>query len=1349
MKKRFRKTLIALCSLVTLACSSVLSAGLTKASADTFKASTGNVITVSDGLTVTHNVSGSEKVASLTKDVRGGIHFSSKQAGDGAEGNFVAFKNTLSGLFEMDFRVYTQNKGSITYGGGDWFAGNDAEEIREVAITLTDTDKNESFTLYIKGGSPYMQSIPNARVAYGDVNKNYGTGLRYGYEGNGQDYDDTTTPYNGGTLASKEYNTQLRGTSFTNSYLHSTAVGFDPITKEVYTYAFKSSGNEADYTSIFNRRVILDLDNAEHLKYAGEGAGELLKCKFNNYTVKFTLTDVTGAEETGSQGKDETANFIIYSLNGQSLASANGLFVSSTAPGLTANVDKAFLNEEYEIPTPVLQSVLGEKPSFTGKVQVLDANDNVVVANQTLSDGLSFTPTSVGTYKIIYSGVRDGGNNIRKSFTARGTYVGAEVTYTYPLEIKKLTAGVDGLFNADGLDVQYNVSGVDAHADLVSDTTKGMAFTSTAVGADAIGVSVAFNKTLTGLMELNFRAYTQTSDTSSDYWNGGDWHSRNNAEEIREMAITVTDTETNESFSVYIQGGTAWNAVTPNARVAYGEVGQYYGSGRWYKVNANGLAYYGTGKGLSSTEYNTELVGTSFTNRARNTGGFIGGGYSTNIGFDPTTKTVYAYTYGTGEYLLEKRPILDLDDAEDMQYLTMNSAGAGVGVGLPETFKNSTFKNYTVKMTVTDVTEDMSAKFIVYHLNGQSLSVEKEKLMSNAGYGLYLPEGEDRFVGLEDAFPAPYASAVLTGEKAFNGTIEIVDENGNVVLEKQTYSESVAFKPTVAGKYIAYYGGMADENDCVRLQYGLGTYDGEEERFAYAFNVQERAVELPAYDYVMKKMGVEVGAKPLGVGLETYLTVKKDGVVYNGAENVEVGANYSYFFQDNGEYELFYTVKNAYGSEVYYSTSLEVVAMTAFMKNPISVAQLGQDFILDTSDFTVYYCNEGVISDYVISAEIFNGESWVAVNAQPATSVNLKEVFLQIGAGERKVSFVLSKNGDSVRVEKTFSVGDFVAPTLTVETLSQNFVSTPEKDSQNIKNFVVLSGTVGTIPFATALDDIDGTVAVTVLIKAPEDETARESAFGDELLFSAGEYVIAYKAVDNAGNESSVFYMITVKDLWLGISAQMNTVELGSNVVFNAPAVINQFTGETLSDFNWNAKVYFGGTELEKTYGAYRPVYTGVYQLVYTVAYNGATQEYTLDFMVEDTVKPVIEVEGTYESTAKLGDTLKIYDVWIDDASTCGLTISVMYNDATRVQVNEYNKFVVDKAGKYVIKYSATDVAGNTTSVEYTITVEAETVAEEEQSGCSSSVGGSLAIVMLITVLGGALLLKRKENKNL
>ena len=260
-----------------------------------------------------------------------------------------------------------------------------------------------------------------------------------------------------------------------------------------------------------------------------------------------------------------------------------------------------------------------------------------------------------------------------------------------------------------------------------------------------------------------------------------------------------------------------------------------------------------------------------------------------------------------------------------------------------------------------------------------------------------------------------------------------------------------------------------------------------------------------------------------------HLTIEKDGVIYEGVDGLEIQNNYAYAFKHTGNYDLIYTVKNSVGGEVSYSTSVEVIAMTGSVKTADTVVMLGNDCIWDYEDFTIYYCNEGAISDFEIYAEVYNGESWIAVATAPSASVNLKDVLISLGEGEWNVRFEISKDGDSIWFEKTLQAKDSFAPNITVDSLGNDFISVPEEDSEIVKNFVVLEGSVGMIPNATAMDEVDGEVTVSVSMKTPNDTSAKEVVAGMEVTFSAGEYVIVYRAVDDAGNITRKAFKVVVE----------------------------------------------------------------------------------------------------------------------------------------------------------------------------------------------------------------------------
>ncbi len=1363
-----KKFLIGTLGLCMLACAGVGGAKRSPASAEALQKNASELMTVSSGLNVEYNVSGVEKNATLTKDTRKGIHFSSKEKGNAAEGQSVAFTNVLSGLFETDFRVYTENKNTASdwWDGGEWYTRNNAEELRELAITLTDEDENESFTLYIKGGSPWNSRSVNARVAYGDVGENYGSGQWF-VAGDGLDYDDVTGVRENG-LANAEYNTALRGVSFTNNFLHSTVVGFDPITKEVYGYTFKSSDSESDYATLMKKRVILDLDNPEHLAFAGDGAGALLNCSFANYTVKYTLTDVTGADETGSQGEDERANFILYSLNGQSFAGEDGLLTETVPAGLTVAMEKtATVGAGFVLPKPTLKTAFGESPEFTGNVKVLTPTGRTLLSERAYKVGYSFTPSEEGTYKVIYSGVKDSLGNVRKAFAADGTYSGAEWTYAYPVVAKKATATTGlarELLSASGLNVEYDVSGVEKNADLTRDTQKGIYFSTVQKGEEAEGSFVQFKKELVGNMELNFRVFTDKKNESNPFL-GGDWALNNDAEELKEIAITVTDSKTGEKFTVYIKGGTSWSANAPNARVAYGDVGEYYGSGYWYETGTTNNSFYGGvgNKGLKSGEYNTELRGTTFTNASRVTDTDFKTGYTTNIGFDPQTKEVYGYVYGSGAYACHKRVILDLDEAEDLIYATKPSQNGAPKDVVPDAFKDSTFEKYTVKITVTDVAdveekldangetvkvgEAKRAKFIVYHLNGQSLAGKSGKLTSNSGYGAYVAETPKAFVNLNMTLPKPTtASSVLDGEKEFDGTIKIVDENGNVVLAEQPYSEDVVFTPTKTGKYFALYGGMKDKGGNLRGTFTRSGYSAEQGYTKVPFEVKE-PIELPEISYALRNTPVWIGAKKAQDDLIVFLTVKKDGQVYRNVNELEIDENFSYPFADDGSYELIYLVRSSSGAETELTANIEIIGMQAALTRPDTFAVYGQDFVFTGKDFKLYHGEYGVVTDFTFLADVFDGEEWVQVSVENG-KVNFKETFLSLGEGEWTLRFTLAKGQDELVLFRTVTVLDKTPPVLQADPLSDRFIAV---EGGNGEYFVVQEGATGLIPNATATDDKDGAVSVEISLKKPSDTQGVPVLAGTEILFDEeGQYTIVYKATDGAGNYSTIAYFIDVKNEWLSVSAGDTSLELGKTFTPNRPIVVDEFKKQTTEEYTSSVHVFLNGAEVESANGVFTPTSVGEYTVLYVVEKNGTSYSCSVRLTVSDTQKPTVIVEGEYEARAKVGDTIEILFAYVDDQSSCDLQVSVILDGATRIEVSEDGAFKIEKGGRYVIKYTATDLSGNSAAVEYIIDVPREKEKPSSSgSSCSSSAGLGTYVLASMAIVGLAVLktVRKKENE--
>lgn len=941
---------------------------------------------------------------------------------------------------------------------------------------------------------------------------------------------------------------------------------------------------------------------------------------------------------------------------------------------------------------------------------------------------ISFTVTIISGYGKTASAQDQSGKNVSDIISVNAETVSAG---------NGETESANDLIATEGIEVTYNVSGKEKHEALTNDDRKGILFETTTSGSN-----VTFKNPLTGLFEINFRAFTDETDAAKDWWDGGYWYDRCDVEEFREFAITIQDSETGEMFTVYIAGGTAWLTMTPNARVAYGDVGEFYGTGYRYEDNSNTTAFKNGDKDLDSVNYNTALCGTTFVNRARNTG-WIGSGYSTNIGFDPITKEVYSYIYGSqGDYVCYKRTILDLDDAEDIKYLTQDSKGGLVGK-VSEGFQSSTFENYTVKLSVLDVQEGKTGKFIVYDINGQSLAGENGEFTANSGYGLYASQFT-RLVGLKDKLPQPYASSVLLGAAEYTGNVAVYDSEGSVVLSEQPYTESLTFTPEKAGDYTIEYSGMQDKNGYVRTQFLLGKYTEEPLRVRAPFKVDE-TFALPEFDSVLRGMFVDLGTALYDENIKLYLTIEKDGAIYDGCDHKAIDENFSYSFADSGDYTLTYIAETDVGGQISAEpVSIHVIGMNGMIKDTGSMGFIGEDCVIGRDDFIIYG-TEGEITDFDLSAQVYDTDRWIDIAG--GSEINLKDVFSELGPGDWKVRFTVTRGEDSLLLEKTFTVQDVTPPVITAEELSNNFIPDPEKDTDSIKNFIVQTQTQDVVPSASANDAVNGSSTVEVRLKKPSDSSAVLVSAGDTIKFSEeGVYVLVYTAQDESGNKSSFTYQIDARSFWMEISVSDLNAEYGEEFLPAVPSVKNGFTGEAITDFEWDATLWFNGSEIDKTGNAFIPPYALNYRVIYNVTYDGHSQTRTVNLTVSDTTAPIISVDGEYVSKAKVGDKITVFEASVSDKNSYKLVVNVLFNGVTVIEPDENNTFTIDKAGTYTIKYVATDNAGLTATQTYTIKV--------ESSGSSSGllipllIGGAAVVVVAAGVVTFFIVKKKKKNNN-
>lgn len=1333
----------------------------------------------------------SESAAKTPKDTTEtvGVKLSSGDTvGETLLGKGINFKQTMSGTFEINYRVLpTQNSYKGDGFEEDWQAANTSLDVREVGITITDTDTNESFTIYVAGGRPERISCVNARVGYGDVKTksgNYSDEDYAGTAGLSYNLDETESS----VFASGALNhTILADTSYSNSVArkfpdggvwwtvtdntaHSTRIGFDPATREIYgySYGFSTQGTDTSVT----KRVIIDLSDMSHYAQIGDVDQKLAASTFEHYTVKMTITNIADGRP---------ANFMLYSLNGQSLAGEKGVLTDNRGPSVIPVADSlpnGVKGQAYKIPAMDAYDVMEGVIPFNGKVTVYGPDGSPLsgLNGVAWSDSLSFTPEDGGEYRIVYSAPTDSkGNDWKtpgKGYNTEGTlardvveYNGApmgDVERTVRVNVKELSVSADDLIGLEGFTVvDYNYLGsqyrdAEGNAVLPNDNRSGIYLKATAAGDAAEAGKITFKKPLSGLFELDFRV--MSTDTFSDvdnWWQGGSWASWNKEVEVRELAITITDSDTGESFTVYIAGGTNSAVFIPTAKVGYGAAGENVGAGLQYHKDdiignnpIGGEDGYETDVGVVGE--NTRLWGTSFVNDTCSAGGtWRIGGYPTVIGFDPITKEVYGYSYNKNQF--GRRVIADLSREADLAHIG-DSAGA---------LNGSSFENYTVSVQLTNVTVEKTPQLILYTLNGQSLGGDAGRIESGTGPAVTTEVVSRAAANKAYKIPAPQVFSLFESDLAFNGKIRVEKADGSIVMQDTDWSQGLSFTPTEAGQYYIVYHGATDSNGNGRKQYTMNGYTGEEVTFRYPLEVLASA-DAPTVsrasdsDLILKNRKVNVGATGVsaldlnGSSVQILLSVTKDGKPYGEYTDYPVTAETYISFDENGEYVLTYTATDYIGQSGTQTFNVTVTdGKVEFSDDAAAPAIIGADYIVGKDDLIVYNYQDGVVSDYTLSVQVYDGSAWKDVTAGSDGTFNLKSVFETLAPGQYRVKYIvvytLEETQVSQSVEREVTLQDKTGPVITEGELT-GAVSDPEEDTAVLKHFRAVIGGSVTIPQATAEDNVDETSTVSVSLKGPDDNEAVAADFGDAVNFDKeGVWLIVYTSQDKAGNASTLALQIEVKASWFTVSAEDAAISFGNAYTPAAPNVVDQFTGETITDFTAKISVMYGGSTVETNNGAFTPEHTGTYTVTYTVTYNGQEETCEITLTVSDDADPVIAVQGEYAKNVETGTEITILSSTVTDNYDSGLTAKVSVSFGGSVVNVTDGKFVADREGVYVITYTVSDTAGNTATQVIEITAEAPASGGNVGLIVGFSVGG--AVVIAGVVVAVILIRKKKAQK--
>lgn len=335
-------------------------------------------------------------------DERKGVLISSAKSG-----KTFTFADTFTGKFSLDFRAFSDTVYDNPNISGSKYVNN-YTDFEEIKITVTDKNDAENvFSIVIGAGSYENFVTPNARVEYG------GTEAGIYYDQNIQNSVNGWATW-GGKNQTKVKNgmglyTYLTGSSFCNKAYYgytfaspdSTTILFDPETMQVSTYAY-------DVEKVLGERLILDLDAGLNDSFATP----VIK-GFSQYSVSITLNEIKDGQ---------TANVLLYSLNGQALSGAE--FTDDTAPNIYADLNGiAEKGSRFDLMPVYVYDVIDGASDFNGSIVCdIDGYEQEVK----IDNGVSYVvPDRSGTLTVRYKTGDAAGNRaewIKSLFVEDGIF---------------------------------------------------------------------------------------------------------------------------------------------------------------------------------------------------------------------------------------------------------------------------------------------------------------------------------------------------------------------------------------------------------------------------------------------------------------------------------------------------------------------------------------------------------------------------------------------------------------------------------------------------------------------------------------------------------------------------------------------------------------------------------------------------------------------------------------------------------------------------------------------------------------------------------------------------------------
>ena len=580
------------------------------------------------------------------------------------------------------------------------------------------------------------------------------------------------------------------------------------------------------------------------------------------------------------------------------------------------------------------------------------------------------------------------------------------------------------------------------------------------------------------------------------------------------------------------------------------------------------------------------------------------------------------------------------------------------------------------------------------------------------------------------AFPVPKPLFFSEGSAydftELGGKVRVEDPDGTVVLSERSFTDGMTFVPHKAGYYSAYY----SVTDPVYLVERIYTYSFE------TLETGGTVLTPNGYDrdYAVFET-VDAGCAVFN-DVQEYLPQVSLKISKNGSEIyfTEDLQDLLYRFETAGEYTFEYSSTDLLGRTTEITKNYSVSEYCLKIKQELTESVVVNDYrnvVKPTSaDFSVFNVVTGnKITPTGVSLSISkNGGEF---ETYKASIIN--------GDGNYVVKYVYTFAGGSLDTQRRFVIFADL-PTITLNGIPTNTVFAEGSTlTDDIVRLIALKGSTVAIPKGFFVCELPVSVKVYKDGGAVTDCTDSYNAGNLSVTLDESEdYYVSAAVLTDGGFTVVKNLLICVKDGVINIAPVTDMEEgVGREITLVVPEA-RDFYGNAVPIGSFS--VIFNGEEIAVENGRFTPEDLGVYKVTYSVSLSGVTETCEYEYRIYDSEAPEI-VLGKIKDTVSRGKFVKVDDYKVTDNSgkSLDVRVTVTYNGEA---VAVYNGgFDADKEGEYKVSITATDMSGNSSAKEYTVTVSG--------GGCSSAIdpNGAAGYMILLCLSVGVLFFVKKRRE--